>query len=223
VFGILLPITSVLAQSVDILWQADTHVPPFYRGHNKWSYQSKITFLAIPQGLGNSTNLNYRWTNNGTIIGPNSGVGKNSYSFTDPIISRPKKIKVEIVTPAEEILAESSITVSSSAPEIFVYENNPLYGLMLNREINGTYQLQSGEVTLEAVPSFFSEYDYRDNTISYSWTEAGGEKYTGKSATYRAPENSSGSSLISLDISNSYRMLQTTKRNLLVKFGETND
>ena len=51
--------TVVNAQSVDLLWQGETYVPPFYKGKSLWSDQSRITLFAIPQGLGNPANLNY--------------------------------------------------------------------------------------------------------------------------------------------------------------------
>lgn len=220
IFSLFIPVLGAGAQSVDLLWQADTLTPPFYKGGSRWSYQSPITLVAIPHGLGNTNNLNYRWTNNGTVIGAVSGVGKSSYSFIDSIVSRPQNIQVEVISNDESVLAKNSIVISSSAPEVLVYENNPLYGLMLHKALSTSYELISGEVTLEAVPTFFGEDDYRDGIINYKWNSGGGETYTGKSATYRAPENSSGSSVISINISNGYRILQTANKNLLINFGE---
>src|SRR3990167_742525 len=90
--------TVVLAQSVDILWQGDTYTPPFYKGKSLWSNQSRITFVAIPQGLGNPASLNYKWTKNGTVLGNINGIGKNTLSFTDSILSRPQTIRVDILS-----------------------------------------------------------------------------------------------------------------------------
>src|SRR3989344_1173365 len=56
--------TTTHAQSVDLLWQGETYTPPFYKGKSLWSNQSRITFFAMTNGLGNPANLSYKWTKN---------------------------------------------------------------------------------------------------------------------------------------------------------------
>src|SRR3990167_10337236 len=85
-----LPILHLQAEEVDLLWQGNSYVPPFYEGRTLWSSQSRITFLAIPHGagIGNPANLTYKWTKNGTVLGNINGVGKNTLSFIDSILSK---------------------------------------------------------------------------------------------------------------------------------------
>src|SRR3989344_3741283 len=99
------------AQSIDILWQGETYTPPFYQGRTLWSTESRITLVAIPHNLGNRNALNYRWTQNSTVLGNVSGVGKHSLSFMDPIISRPQKIKVEIMSGSGSVLSSAETTI----------------------------------------------------------------------------------------------------------------
>jgi len=97
---LILPILHLRAQEVDILWQGETYTPPFYKGRALWSSQSRITFLAIPHGagIGNPANLTYRWTQNGTVLGNINGIGKNTLSFTDSVLSKPQTIKIDVLS-----------------------------------------------------------------------------------------------------------------------------
>ena len=87
---------------VDLLWQGEVYTPPFYSGKTLWPRQGKITIVAIPHvtatggGELDPSNLVYKWSKDGVVLGQSSGFGKNSISFTDSIISRPPKIMVEI-------------------------------------------------------------------------------------------------------------------------------
>ncbi|OHA96350.1 MAG: hypothetical protein A3D49_00450 [Candidatus Zambryskibacteria bacterium RIFCSPHIGHO2_02_FULL_43_37] len=125
--------TPALAQSVDILWQGTGYIPPFYEGKMLWAKQSVITLVAIPQGLGNPANLNYKWTRNGTVLGNVSGIGKNSLTFMDAVFSKPYTIKVEIVDGNEETRAEATQVIAARDPLLLVYENHPLYGYLFNK------------------------------------------------------------------------------------------
>ena len=213
----LLP-TSINAQSVDILWQGETYTPPFYQGRALWSKQSGITFVAIPQSLGNSANLNYKWSKNGTVLGNISGIGKNSLSFVDSILSKSQTIKVEIISNEGEVLASASTIVTPSSPTIAVYENSPLYGFMFHRETMGIHKLQQREATFTAFPLFFSTSNRADNALKYEWRTNVGGVETGDSVTYRTPDNASGSSEVRVNVSNINSIMQNVNENFLIQF-----
>lgn len=216
-FCFLLP-TSINAQSVDILWQGETYVPPFYKGRNLWSSQSGIRFVAISQGLGNAANLNYKWTKNGTVLGNISGVGKNTLSFSDSILSKPQTIKVDIMSNQDKVLATASTFVTPISPTLAVYENNPLYGFMFHREVSGTHKLKEREVTFAAFPFFFDIVNRQDGVVSYEWHTNVGNVETGNMVTYRTPDNTSGSSEVQVRISNTEKILQDANKSFLVEF-----
>lgn len=210
------------AQSVDLLWQADTYTPPFYKGRALWSSQSSITLMAIPNGLGNTANLNYRWTRNGTVLGgPNgaSGVGKNSITYSDSILGRSQTFKVEIVGGDQSILASASVSLTPIQPMLAVYENSPLYGFLFNREAGSAYELSSSEVTLAAFPFFFSSRHRHDGLVNYEWHTNSGETQNSNSVTYRTAEGAAGSSQISIRARNPVLVMQDVGKNLLVRFG----
>ncbi|MBI2086782.1 MAG: hypothetical protein HYT69_01260 [Candidatus Zambryskibacteria bacterium] len=202
------------AQSVDILWQGEGYTPPFYYGRTLWSSQSRITLVAVPQGLGNSTALNYKWSRNGTVLGSISGVGKNTLSFVDSVLSKSQAIKIEIVSSEGDTLAQSSTVITPVSPSLLVYENSPLYGFMFHREVGGNYILREPEVTFDTFPLFFSASD-----IAYQWGTNSGKSSTESSATYRAPEEGSGEAFISIEVKSANKILQSAKKSFLVKFG----
>lgn len=214
----LLP-TTTYSQTVDLLWQGETYTRPFYKGKSLWSRQSRITLVAIPQGLGNAANLNYRWTKNGTILGNINGVGRNTLSFTDTILSRAQTIQVEIVGSSGEILAGTSVFVSPTTPRLLVYENNPLYGFMFHRAVGDSYELEEGEVTFGAFPFFFSATSRLGQNINYEWRTNTGGVETAGSATYRAPEDTVGSSRIEVRVANEEKVAQTGGKSFLIEFG----
>ncbi|MBI2674021.1 MAG: hypothetical protein HYX23_01940 [Candidatus Zambryskibacteria bacterium] len=213
----------VQAQSVDLLWQGETYVPPFYQGRSLWSNQSRITFFAMTQGLGNPANLYYKWTKNGTVLGNINGVGKNTLSFTDSILSRPQIIRVDILSGENAVLASASVFAAPESPILDVYENNPLYGFMFHRGVDREYRFRDKETTFTAFPLFFSVSGRADNTISYEWRTNNGDVETKNSVTYRAPDNVAGASQIQVSASNKEKILQSGGKNFLIQFGKNNE
>lgn len=209
---------SLSAQSVDLLWQGETYTPPFYGGKSLWSKQSRVHVTALPQGLGSRSNLNYRWSKNGTILGNISGVGVNSIYFTDSILSKPQVIKVEIVS-GSRVRAESSVLITPVAPTLSVYENHPLYGFMFHKEVGSAFDLQSREVTLTTFPLFFSTQSRSDKSIQYGWSsnESGGE--SSNSITFRTPDNVSGTSRVSAEATHMDKISQSSDKTFLIEFG----
>lgn len=205
------------AQTVDLLFQGKGYAPPFYQGRTLWGKQSNIVLLAVPQGLGNPAALDYLWSKNGTVLGNISGVGKNSLVFSDSIFSKPVTIKVEIVRGDEELLAEKSITLLPSSPLLAVYEKNPLYGFVFNRESASGFTLGNGEITLTAFPFFAASQSRVASSLKYSW-KSGSSEETKDSVTYRAPQGSSGSAMVTVDFSDTSLVLPAIKKSLLINF-----
>jgi len=212
--------TTTHAQSVDLLWQGETYTPPFYKGKSLWSNQSRITFFAMTNGLGNPANLSYKWTKNGTVLGNINGVGKNTLSFTDSILSRPQTIKVEILSEQKTVLASASIFVTPTPSVLAVYENNPLYGFMFHKEIVKEHKLQDKEITFTAFPLFFSALNRIDNSVEYEWRTNVGDRENKNSVTYRAPDDAVGASQIQVSVSNKEKILQSSNKSFLIEFGK---
>lgn len=220
-FLILTP-TTTHAQSVDLIWQGETYTTPFYKGLALWTTESRVTLVAIPQGLGGASNLYYKWTKNGTVLGNINGVGRNHISFVDPIISRPQEIKVEIISSDKEtVLAGASTLIAPDTSSLAIYENDPLYGFMFHKETNGTYPLKNKEITFTMFPFFSSIDDRENNNLNYKWqtSDTGGGAETGNSITYLGPEGVTGSAEIKASFSNTKNITQSAGKKFLVRFG----
>lgn len=208
------------AQSVDLLWQGNTYTPPFYKGRALWSNQSGITLVAIPNGLGNPSALNYKWTRNGTVLGSVSGQGKNVLRYTDSILGRPQTFKVEIISVDKGVMAQASVSLAPTRPSLAVYENHPLYGFLFNKEVSGTHSLGGYEVTFAAFPLFFSSKHRHDGTTGYQWsTNAGGEAQNSNAVTYRTPEETSGTARVTIKAMNPTLVMQEASKTFSIQFG----
>lgn len=216
---LLLASATAHAQSVDLLWQGDGYVPPFYQGRTLWSKQTKIALVAIPNGLGNSANLNYKWTKTGTVLGNASGIGRSSLLFIDNILSKPQLFKVEIIDGDEIVVASASIKVSPNSPSLLVYEDNPLYGFMFHKEVKGAYQMKEKEATFAAFPFFFGIQDRAESAVEYGWRANAGETEARSSVTYRAPDDASGSAEVSVSATHKEKITQDARKSFLIQFG----
>lgn len=220
-----LPFTTLHAQEIDLLWQGNTYTPPFYEGRALWSGQSNITFVAIPHipGVSNPSLLEYKWTKDSVVLGSISGIGKNSLSFSDSIFGKPVNIKVEVFASDGALLASQSTTLSPQDPKILIYENNPLYGFLFNREVGDQYTIKGNEVTFASFPLFFSASDRNSGVMEYLWTTNSGSSENSNSVTYRVPEGVSGSSRITVKASNVDKSRQNVGKNFLVQFDNQNN
>jgi hypothetical protein len=207
---------------VDLIWQGGTYTPPFYKGLSLWSKQSDLTLVAVPQGFNKPSGLVYRWTLDGSVLGTVSGVGKDSLFLTDSILSKPRTIKIDIFSSDDTLLATNSLTLTPGLPQILVYEDNPLYGLMLHHEIGANFALKESEVTLAAVPLYFSASSPLDPALNYEWRTNSGSLETKNTVTYRVLDGQKGNSQVSLHINNKNKLMQDVSRAFSVEFGQQN-
>ncbi len=221
------PFFPAFAQEVEIVWQGDTYTPPFYEGRSLWAHQSRVTLMAITHGSGyeNPANVFYRWTQDGTVLGTASGIGKNSISFSDSVLSKPQTIKVDIRSASlpDDIVARNSVTIFPRNPVIGVYENNPLYGILFHKEVGVEYTFQNEEVTFSAFPYFFSALTKTAGPLRYNWLTNSRVAGTDPSITYRVPENTGGKAQVSIKVSNNDKFTQGANKNFLVQFKDQNE
>lgn len=220
-----LPFTTLHAQEVDLLWQGNTYTPPFYEGRALWSNQSSITIVAIPHipGISNPSLLEYQWTKNSTVLGLVSGVGKNTITFNDSILSKPVKIKVDVLASDGALLTSQTTTLTPRDPKMLIYENNPLYGFLLNKEVGDQYTIKGSEVTLASFPLFFSAVNRGSEVMEYLWTTNSGNSESSNSVTYKVPEGVSGSSRIIVKTTNQEKIFQGVEKSFLIQFDNQNN
>ena len=218
--------------SVDLIWQSQSYVPPFYKGKSLFSHQNSITFISIPHiTVGGKEvgvkDLVYTWTNNGKIIEGASGYGKNTYTITPSIISRPLSIQVSVNSSATETVGYANTIVNPTDPSIILYKKSPLYGIEFQKALRDTEELSdSKEIVLVGIPFFFGNLDASSPDLDYTWSINNRQIDMDKSQNsrvFRQKEGSSGISSISLVVENTNKILQFARTNFNLKFSSINN
>lgn len=210
--------------SVDIVWEADTYVPPFYKGKALHAGQGKIRFAAIPNFVKNGqtispANLIYEWSTDTEVYQSRSGYGRAFIDLNGSILGRAEHLRLTVRDPLTNMVAEKSIYVSPVEPEIIFYQNDPYYGLIFNSAISRSFDLNADEVQVLAVPFYFSRSDL--NNLEYRWRlNSAAINGLTRTAIFRKPEGTSGRSSITLDVRNLARVLQFADEEFSINFTE---
>ena len=214
----------VIPSQVDLVYEADNHTAPFYKGHSLLTKESSATVYATPYVVSSSGSifptsaLHFTWEVGNAIDYTHSGLGKNSIKFDTGILPNKSSISVK-VAPASGGggVAENKIDIPLIDSEALIYENNPLYGKLFNRALKNDYVLKEKEVTLFAFPFFFS----KSNPISYKWDvgrqEVPTELATNQNITFRSDDNS-GESSVRVELKNTGSVLQKAESFLKLIF-----
>ncbi len=217
---------SIVPASVSILWEARTYTPHFFKGKALFSHQSNILFVATPRIVVNGKeipkeNLIYTWSKNGTVLGDQNGYGRYTLPITGSIISRPLSIDLEVSDPDTGTTAFDTINITPIEPEVITYVVDPLYGVQYNKAIKGTLPLGGKEVTLTAVPYYFSNAEGGSGSISYNWSINGNTISDGQNVrtrVFRKVGEVFGVSNIALKVLQKNKLLQFTSYNLSIDF-----
>lgn len=212
---------------VDLIYEAISYTPPFYKGRALNPNQGVVIVVAIPnlvstEGVKISTkNLIYSWKKDGKADQGASGLGKNTYTFSGGVPIRDSVIEVNVSSIDSSIFATKKVTVVNSSPKIIFYENSPIYGLMFNKAIKNSVNLLADEFSTVAVPYFFSAGYMTTPDLDYVWN------FNGQNVSNQEPKNTftvrqtmpgSGTANISLKINNNLRIFQYTDAGYTVNF-----
>lgn len=158
--------------TVDIVWEADTYTPPFYKGKALPSPQSGIKVVALPTFITpsgsriQSNKLFYKWfTSDGTV----AGVGKNTIFLNSDLLNDNISISVKITSPGGSLVKERGIVINSVATEIILYKEDALTGPHYEKEVTNSLQFSSNEISLRAEPFYFSNKNILPDT-QYKWS-----------------------------------------------------
>ncbi|MEK7669537.1 MAG: hypothetical protein AAB350_03055 [Patescibacteria group bacterium] len=209
---------------VDLVWEADAYVPPFYKGKALHPRQGVLKIVATPDFVKNGKrilpqNLIYEWSNDVEAYQSQSGYGKNILILSGSILGKSESIEVLVRDPANNLVAQKFIDISPVDPEIIFYENSPYYGHIFDLAVTNTFNLKTDEVEVLAVPYYFTKND--NGLLKYEWrlnSQSVPNLFGSRTAVFRKPENSGGKSSISLRIENQNRILQQADGKLTINF-----
>ncbi|MEK7552429.1 MAG: hypothetical protein AAB534_03375 [Patescibacteria group bacterium] len=213
---------------VNLVANAETYTPPFYKGRALYTQKTDVRITAIPEFLNSDgqkikpQNLMYKWQQGNSVLGEQSGVGRNSITVPGETITRPLDIRVEVSTLDERIKANGSIVVRKGEPKVLIYEKNPLLGLLLNQKADLLF-ISEKEITLEAVPYFFSVPTKNSSGIEYFWTQNSQKIESGDEQSSiilrQTEENMTGNVNIGVRVTNKDNQLQSDSFNTEIILG----
>src|SRR3989344_3197820 len=165
-------------------------------------------------------NLVYEWSNDSEVFQSQSGYGKNVLNVSGSILGSTDEFEVLVTDPVNNIVAEDFITINPVDPKISFYENNPYYGYIFDTAISPILVFNSEELYLTASPYYMSrEANLR---LKYHWrlnSQSLPELEDSRTAIFRRPEEA-GSSIISLRLENTNRILQEAEKRINIRFDD---
>jgi len=217
--------------NVDLLWQAETYTPPFYKGKALFSNESAVTMVAIPNFVnGNSrvsdSNAVYKWSVDREVQGDNSGYGKNSFSYTSDILSQDSTIDVEAYPSGDENRkGVGSVNLSTKNAFVLFYEDNPTNGIMFNYSLTDQINLGSrNEAKVSIFPYNFSTAN-KSSGLEYTWyinSQLVNIPLTTNSVTIkRNDQQEVDTANVSINVSNPTHITQSTQNAIDFLFGKT--
>ncbi|MFA5736676.1 MAG: hypothetical protein WC893_00725 [Candidatus Paceibacterota bacterium] len=211
---------------VNLVWQAGTEVPNFYRGKALPTPESLIKIWAIPNIINSSgkktlsENLSYRWYINGNLVSNSSGIGRNTFLTSANKDFTEKIINVLVSDSSNNLVAENSLSIKPQAPKIIFYESKPLEGIDYNNALSNNLTLINQEITIKAQPYFFGLNQI--GQPSFSWL-LNNQKFTPPNdnslVTFRYKPETEGLSKINLVVANS-NSTQKAISSLLINFNK---
>jgi len=214
---------------VNLLWEADTSVPPFYLGHSLYSAGSRLAVVAYPivmsgGSLVPASKLSFQWSRGDTPEQGASGLGRDRFTFLGDGIQNSEDVRVEVYLGSTHI-ASGEVLIPASDAQVVLYNRDPLRGELLDHALQGSVQLGSKEVTLQAEPYFFANSSKKNGSLGYTWTLNGNGVTGPESAqgilTLRQTGSGAGAAAVSVAVQNndSDKFVQAAQTALQMTFG----
>jgi len=216
---------------VNMLWEADTSVPPLYSGKALYSAGADLRVISLPTVIISgkkvaASSLSYQWSIRDNPLPANSGTGKNVLSFTGDQLQDGENVAVDVYFGSLKV-GRGEITVPVTAPQLVFYGRDPLRGVIWDQSIpQQGIALNGNEITIQAQPYFFSNASITGKTVAWSWT-LNGSSVTGPTSnlgilTLRQTGTGQGNATLEASLQNndSSKLIQAATADLQIIFGK---
>ncbi|MFT7507142.1 MAG: hypothetical protein ACI92I_000281 [Acidimicrobiales bacterium] len=205
---------------IDMLIEADTLAPSFYKGRTIPSTGSSIQVTALPfTGVDrNPETFSYVWRVDDKVQGGGSRYGRNSITFTSGF-EKNILVSVDVIDDAGNILSSESTYIPLANPELHFYEINPLRG-MSEIAMNNGFIFLGDEIKIHAVP-YFVDKSLVTNNPHIEWklnNQTIQNPSTNPQEITLRKEGDSGSFAIEFHIRNLRQLLQGVKDSVTINF-----
>lgn len=220
---------SLIPGSVDLLFDATSYVPPFYRGRALPSPGSALRLVAVPHiytntGPVSADKLMYTWRQDGEVLGTLSGRGKSSATIPAPPLFGASDVSVEVRTEGGAYGAQRNVRIPAIDPQITLYQDHPLFGILYHRALRDRDSVADIETTFAAVPYFVAASSAGDSRLHYAWSVNGRPLTASSSASNKITVNAAGASgpaLLSLALSSAFNYYLDAEHAWTISFART--
>ena len=214
---------------INLVWEADTTIPPFYLGKALYSAGSSYKVVAFPTVYSGSSRispnaLSYQWSHAGDSVPDQSGLGRYVFTGQGDQLQAGEDVSVDVYYGASKV-GTAAVSIPVSDPKIVLYERDALRGAIYDAAMPQAISLQANEITLQAEPYYFSVAAKNAGTLSYAWT-LNGEDMSGPDTargilTLRQSGSGAGSAAIGVTMQNTNpdQFVQTATAALQIVFG----
>lgn len=168
---------------MDILWEAQTTVPPFYHGKAVPSNESPVKTFAIAY-FGTSTPntaITYSWTKNKTI---SMGEGINLVNALFLGAWENKSTEVSVTAKYADLIANKTVKIPSYKPSIVFYEVSPTQGILTQEVLNNNPIKNTIELAVQAIPFGFANKERIKDQIQYDWSIGSNKIKSGRGSSF---------------------------------------
>lgn len=213
--------------SVDILWQADSYVPPLYAGKPLPTNNSQITLYALPVFVYDGKrlspdNLMYEWSIDFEADNDQSGLGRKSMTMNAADFLSHNNIIVTVSTLDGKITGKGVLEINPISPQVLLFKNDSVTGIDYTQPLGVSATLTDKELTLKAEPFFFPESHKLDKGLLYKWALNGKEAVTDSgdpsSITLRT-ESGEGAANLTLNVQDPFDSFIADAKSLAIQFG----
>ncbi|MBU1246674.1 hypothetical protein KJ973_00330 [Patescibacteria group bacterium] len=163
----------IVPTSIDLLWEAQTYTPPFYRGKALPTEGSPIKVVAIPNTKDQKTKYTYSWGVNKLFpLVDSSGYNRTSFILSGAKEKYSQKVVVSVSSFDGSKNTKKIIKITSVEPAVILYEKsikNILNSPFLGQALSGAKEVNSKGLVIRAEPYFFSKTDLENNKLEYIW------------------------------------------------------
>lgn len=171
--------TDIFPTAIDLLYESDSYVPPFYEGRALPSAGSMVRLQAMAHFVRSNgstispQDIDYTWKRNGRVLGSQSGFGRASVTIDAPYLFGTDTVSVEAASRDGTYSGSTSVLIPSVEPVLRLYMDHPLYGLRLDQALPRSSTITEREMTFAIIPFFATARTPTDPALLYAWTVDG--------------------------------------------------
>ncbi len=159
--------------ALNLVWEAQTNVPPFYKGKALSTNNSPLRVVALPRFESGSIKLSpnelfYEWFHNGNQLTEQSGKGKNYVDVINVSGFGESVVSVTVLSPGKSLVTQKSISIPVTQPEIYFYEFDPLNGTNYRNALGENITVTQSQINIKGEPYFANKE--RLSESRYTWT-----------------------------------------------------